>query len=248
VSWASASDSRLSRSLRGKLPRPDEPAFFKNIGMVFHDLWLELVARRPLPTSVTAEGDEVVLCRAVFDVRDRAALEAALANHPELERQDDGSYAWLAASADEAGFRRGFGAFVLEKGRVVLETMSRERAERRRALLEAAAGPAVAYRATSHASVQRALERLPDRPARPEDGVPPEAAAEIVQAFFERHYRGWLDEPLPALDGRTPREAAGLKLIALLKDMETSRPGSAWTAAPPTTSAGCGASWGSTGR
>ena len=46
-----------------------------------------------------------------------------------------------------------------------------------------------------------------------------------MQAFYERHYRGWLDEPLPALDGRTPREAAGLKaarpkLIALLKDME----------------------------
>src|SRR5262245_21983480 len=35
----------------------------------------------------------------------------------------------------------------------------------------------------------------------------------------------WLDEPLPALNGRTPREAAGLKsarpdVIALLKDME----------------------------
>ena len=223
---------RLSRPLRGKLPRRDEPTFFKNIGMVFHDLWLELVARRPLPTSVTAEGDEVVLCRAVFDVRDRAALEAALANHPELERQDDGSYAWLAEKADEAGFRRGFGTFVLEKGRVALETMSRQRAERGRALLEAAAGPAVAYRATSSESVARALDRRrarpgarDRRPARPVDEVPPEVAAEIVQAFYERHYRGWLDEPLPALGGRTPREAAGLKsarpkLIALLKDME----------------------------
>ena len=223
---------RLSRSLRGKLPRRDEPTFFKNIGMVFHDLWLELVARRPLPTSVTAEGDEVVLCRAVFDVRDRAALEAALANHPELERQDDGSYAWLAEKADEASFRRGFGTFVIEKRRVVLETMSRQRAERGRALLEAAAGPAVAYRATSSESVARALDRRrarpgarDRRPARPVDEVPPEVAAEIVQAFYERHYRGWLDEPLPALGGRTPREAAGLKsarpkLIALLKDME----------------------------
>jgi hypothetical protein len=193
--------------------------------MAFHDLWLELVARRPLPTSVTAEGDEVLLCKAVFDVRDRAALEAALANHPELERQDDGSYAWLAEKADEAGFRRGFGTFVLEKGRVVLETMSRQRAERGRALLDAAAGPAVAYRATSHESVQRALERRPARRARPEDEVPPEAAAEILHAFYERHYRGWLDEPLPSLAGRTPREAAGLKsarpkVIALLKDME----------------------------
>src|SRR5713101_5371057 len=37
---------RLSRSLRGKLPRRDEATFFKNIGMAFHDLWLELVARR----------------------------------------------------------------------------------------------------------------------------------------------------------------------------------------------------------
>jgi hypothetical protein len=223
---------RLGRSVRPKLPRRDEPTFFKSIGMVFHDLWLELVARRPLPTSVTAEGDEVVLCRAVFDVRDRAALEAALANHPELEREDDGSYAWLAEKADEAGFRRGFGRFVLEKGRVVLETMSRQRAERGRALLEAAAGPAVAYRATSSESVARALERRrarpgarDRRPAAPEDEVPPEVAAEVLRGFYERHYRGWLDEPLPALDGRTPREAAGLKsarpkVIALLKDME----------------------------
>jgi SEC-C motif-containing protein len=216
---------RLGRSLRGKLPRGDEATFFKNIGMVFHDLWLELIAQRPLPTSVTPEGDEVVLCRTIFDVRDRVALERALANHPELERQDDGSYAWLAEKADEAGFRRGFGTFVLEKKRVVLEAVSRQRAERGRALLEAAAGPAVVYRATSSEGVQRAIERRPARRARPEDEVPPEAAAEIVQAFYERHYRSWLDESLPALDGRTPREAAGLKsarpkIIALLKDME----------------------------
>jgi hypothetical protein len=37
---------RLSRSLRGKLLRRDEPTFFKNIGMAFHDLWLELAAGR----------------------------------------------------------------------------------------------------------------------------------------------------------------------------------------------------------
>jgi hypothetical protein len=215
---------RLGRSLQGKLPGSDETTFFKSIGMVFHDLWLELVVLRPPPALVTAEGDEVVLCRAVFDVHDRAALMAALAKHSELERQDDGSYAWLAEGADEAGFRRGFGTFVLDKARIVLETTSRQRAERGRALLEAIPGPAVVYRATSSESVQRAIERRPARSARPEAEVPAEAA-EIVQAFYERHYRGWLDEPLPALAGRTPREAARLKsarpkIVALLKDME----------------------------
>ena len=104
---------RLGRSLRGKLPRADEATFFKSIGMAFHDLWLELAARRPPPTLVTAERDEVV--------------------------------------------------------RLVLATVSRQRAERGRALLEAAAGPAVAYRATSSESVPRALERRPARRARSED-------------------------------------------------------------------------------
>jgi len=216
---------RLGRSLHGKLPRGDETTFFKSIGMVFHDLWLELVVLRPPPTLVTTEGDEVVLCRAVFDVPDRAALEAALAKHPELERQADGSYAWLADGADVAGFRRGFGTFLFDKARIALETTSRQRAERGRALLEAIPGSAVAYRATSSESVERAIERRPARSARLEAEVPAEAA-EIVQAFYERHYRGWLDEPLPALAGRTPREAARLKsarpkIVALLKDMET---------------------------
>ena len=47
----------------------------------------------------------------------------------------------------------------------------------------------------------------------------------MVGQYYEEHYRKWLDEPLPALDGRTPREAAALKsarpkLISLLKAME----------------------------
>lgn len=45
--------------------------------------------------------------------------------------------------------------------------------------------------------------------------------------LFDRHYRRWLDTPLPELGDRTPRHAARLKtvrpkLIALLKKMERS--------------------------
>ena len=44
---------RLGRSLRGKLPRRDDATFFKNIGMVYHDLWLEIVAH----TAAAGRGD-----------------------------------------------------------------------------------------------------------------------------------------------------------------------------------------------
>ena len=51
-------------------------------------------------------------------------------------------------------------------------------------------------------------------------------AAALLAEFKRSHYRGWLDVPLPALGGRTPRHAARLKtvrprLIDLLKELES---------------------------
>lgn len=55
--------------------------------------------------------------------------------------------------------------------------------------------------------------------------LPPEIADEIMRSFKERHYAEWPDIPLPALEGKTPREAARSargrkKLAALIGDME----------------------------
>lgn len=96
--------------------------------------------------------------------------------------------------------------------------MSKARAERVRAFLEALAGDAVRYRATSLESLERAIDRRPATPAREAIAIPPEIQEELV--------RGWVDEPLPALGGQSPREAAQSKtgrprVVALLKDMES---------------------------
>src|SRR5438552_3730750 len=62
--------------------------------MFFH-LWLDRVALRPPPRMVSAEGDELLLGKTVFDILDAGALAAALAAHPALDFQDDGSYMWF---------------------------------------------------------------------------------------------------------------------------------------------------------
>ena len=77
--------------------------------------------------------------------------------------------------------------------------------------------------------------------------------AEVVGQYYEEHYRKWLDEPLPALDGRTPREAAALKsarpkLISLLKAMENMAERQRREGRPATTSAGRGTPSASRGR
>ena len=48
---------------------------------------------------------------------------------------------------------------------------------------------------------------------------------EVTQHYMDSHYREWLDERIPALGGKTPREAARdfegrEQLVALLKELE----------------------------
>ena len=55
-------------------------------------------------------------------------------------------------------------------------------------------------------------------------GLSPEAEEALKQQFLDQHYRDWLDSPLPALKGKTPRQAAKTKaglqtIIDILKDM-----------------------------
>jgi SEC-C motif len=215
---------RVHRTFRRQVPG-DDVDFFKRFGSFFFLWWIAHAVLPSRPQIRTAEGDELVFAKVVFDVRDHEALGRALAGHPDLDRQDDGSYAWFEPGGTPE-FRRGLGAFVLDGRRAVLETTSRARAERGRAFLESLAGDAVRFRATSLESVEQAMARRPSRPAREVDEIPLEVQAEVVHAFYDRHYRGWLDTSLPALKGRTPRAAAASKtgkaqVVALLKDLES---------------------------
>lgn len=94
-----------------------------------------------------------------------------------------------------------------------VETQSAERGRRARRLVESLAGPVVRHRSTSHEDLRRqVLERLrddvPERRDEPPEATEPELE-EAVLGEYARHYRRWLDEPVPALEGRTPRQASG---------------------------------------
>jgi hypothetical protein len=238
---------RAHRLFTRRCPDDDLDDFFKRATVLFHRAWLNWTAFPPEPVLVTPEGDPLVLARTTFAVRDRPALQRALDGHSDVIDQDDGSYAWLeslpsrrmpvedpaagralSAEADPEGMlggRRGLGTFVVKGERLVLEAVSRERAERGRRFLEELAGEAVRYRTTRYEDVKAALQASRRSRTPPRSDVPPEVEAEVVGELYERHYRDWPDEPVPALGNRTPRQAARLKtvrprLVALLKDFE----------------------------
>jgi hypothetical protein len=104
-----------------------------------------------------------------------------------------------------------------------LETNSIARADRLRARVEEACGGLLRHRARTHEDPQSKQRSRPGPPAA-ERPLPPEAA-QLALDFKARHYAAWLDEPIPALSGRTPRQAASsaqgrAALDVLLKEME----------------------------
>jgi hypothetical protein len=103
------------------------------------------------------------------------------------------------------------------------ETNSCERADALRAQLEAACGDRIRHRAREHGD-PLSQAAPPARRARAPERRPP-GAEQLLLEFKQRHYADWLDQPLPALRGKTPREAAraagGRAAVdLLLKDIE----------------------------
>lgn len=197
--------------------------FFRSMAPVFHQIWLDRVALRPLPKIMTAEGDPFIFAKVIFDLRDRERVIKTLGRCPDLVDHEDGSYGWV----EEKGvFQRSLGTLVLENDRLVLETTSRQRAERGKDFVQSLLADAVGFKVVAYEDVWQAVDRAPKAAEKHEAEIPPEIQAEIVGQFYEKHYREWVDKPVPALGNRTPRLAARLKtvrpkLIALLKDMES---------------------------
>lgn len=213
---------RAHKVFKRKSPPRDDAAFFKGMTPYFTGMWLAHVVLRPPPTLATSDGDPLVLTKVVFDVDDTDAARRILAAHPDFDAHDNGTFSW---SEEAELYRRTLGTVTIRGERLTLETMSEERGARGRQLIERLLGERVRYRATRAEDALGAALRAPPSQRRRSDALPPDVEARVLGEYHDRYYRQWLDHPLPALDGRTPRHAARLKtgrpkLVALLKELE----------------------------
>ncbi len=124
------------------------------------------------------------------------------------------------------------GRAVLRADSLVLTANSRERCERGQALLASRLGelvgcPVILYRnplkvleefggpdepdGGSDEHPDRGTDTGPDEGDDPAEKVPPEEARRFVHAQHDRHYRNVLDNAVPMLGGRTPRDAAKVR-------------------------------------
>ena len=176
----------------------------------------------PQPPLRDAGGAEIVFCEAVFDVADLARAVAAAASIPGMVAVGDDrgagdepaegpvGFRWLGPEDEDPllpNTRSLYGELVFRDGRAVLSCHTRERLDEGHALLQAAAGDAVHHRADTFSDPGAIAARLVDEAGVAGTAAPAESR-DLVRELLRRHYERWLDLAIPALDGKTPRQAA----------------------------------------
>ncbi len=209
----------------------------------WEDAVAELDARRRIPRQLqNTDGDPILFTVDHFAIAPgaRAAVEERLAALPDVEPQQPGEnppeYVFTRPGnpMHQSWENTLIGRAWISGETLHVETNSRERADSLRERLEAACGDHIGHRAREHTDPLSSAVPHPQPGAKPEPPTPEQA--QLLLEFKRHHYAGWLDSPLPALDGQTPREAARTKpgraaVDVLLKEMENSEQRSASGAA-----------------
>jgi hypothetical protein len=118
------------------------------------------------------------------------------------------------------------GTVILEPGQLVLKAQGRKRLAVGKGVVEKLLSGMIRHRLDAVRSLESMLQDRPEKTAeKPVKGIPREVKQAILKDMFDSHYREWLDTPLPALSGKTPRRAVKVKegrrqVENLLREME----------------------------
>ena len=186
----------------------------------FHQLWIGPLFGRGLPTITAPDGEELLFTTVRFTVDDPDQVREALVASPQLEPNPD-TGGWIARG--ESAAPRTLPWFVdLQGDRLVLQAMTRKQALFGRQLLEGICGRALRHESTVHEDPARKAIEGPPPPREP----PTEEEERAVLAWQDDYSRKWLAMDIPALQGKTPRQAAAGsaadrdRLATLLGDLE----------------------------
>ena len=170
----------------------------------------QLSRRFAPPALANTEGDPLAICEATLHVGDPAGIEAALDDT--YGRVDgDEPPRWFEHVTTQ-GMQRIRAALVLDGHTLRVDANSEKRLDRVLATL-ARLDPAMSVLDDSRRPLRDAREaaelakQLPIAGEDALDPADPELAA-LLDEFVRDYETKWLDEPIPALDGRTPRQAA----------------------------------------
>ena len=213
---------------------------------IFTSAWLFVEIARALtpvePQFTNSDGDDVLFHDLRFPLT-RGAKQQAVAERLDRVKgflpEGPKFWNWLAPRKKRGGQAGGgimldtqmegvtvLGSVELKGKTLLVAVNSAERAAKVEGLISAAVGDLLGRPLTTIRTVkQMQAEQRRDGPREAAEEIPPEIARQLMQDHLDKHYRETLDAPIPALGGKSPRQAvrtaAGRgKVIDWLKMLE----------------------------
>jgi hypothetical protein len=214
----------LYNKYRTGAPDGSRADFLKLFGDYFNRSWCVQMMHPFNPKLANRDGEAFVLCTATFQIEDRIAAIEKLRSLEALEEDDARTFVWLGERLDDdSSLIRG--TIRLRERSLTLECNSRERLETGKALLLECLGNLIRHKADVFQDPYQAMKEHRASGRRIESGIPREVEQQLRDKYIRQHYEKWGDEKLPALGGKTPREAVKTpsgkkKVVDLLKQIE----------------------------
>ncbi len=213
---------------------------------VFTGAWLFTELPRavdpPQPSYCNSDGDEVMFHDLRFALASGVTQEQVAARLDLVEGlapEGRSFWNWVSPRSKRKGKTASgimletllgngtvLGGLELKDKSLLFTVNSRARAAMAEVLVMGAAGDLLKPPMTTIRTVKQMMaERKAQHPRKAADEIPPDIAAQIARDYMDKHYRETLDAPLPALGGKTPRqavrsEAGRIKVIDWLKLLE----------------------------
>jgi hypothetical protein len=211
---------------------PDD-VFLRDACPAFTAVWLAHILEQiqaPLPKIVNRDGASLVFCETRFRFLPENAQKIAARLDAAAEWERDGpqtdAWIWLPEPSTNAerprdglafntsldGQRPISGTLELTPGTLTLFTNSTERAKSGtdvlQDLLHNLVDPALSLLQTPEQLMASQPQQDSNRKRGPTEGIDQKLEAKIIHQTMDQHYHRCLDEPIPALDNRTPRQCA----------------------------------------
>lgn len=209
---------------------PEDDIF--SAGLTLIEGWLAQCLRpAPLPDIIDSHsGEPLLFTTDHYAVQDWNTLAAALDMEPEVA--GDRAAGWDLLLDCDDGNTRSLATISAKPGgqRVSVSYKTATLAEQGRVWFEALAGESVKFELREVSEPKGLMSRM-DEQAPPQAlshmpaGLDAETLADAIETAIKRSYANWADEPIPVLEGRTPRQAmqseSGLERVkGLLRSYE----------------------------
>jgi len=200
--------------------------FLKYNSESFNFYWYDLI-QNPTPIKLhTTSGEPILISKALFEIKDKEAVINGLPKIKGFEQGKD-SYTWYD-KRDKEGSATILGRAEIKDNKLILESNSKKRLDKGKKLILEALSDAVVHKVDTFQDPMEAMKSYKESSTdKPVNELPMEIQQQIYTKFMQGLYEKWLQEKIPALDGRTPIQAVKTdegrkKVIELLKSIENS--------------------------